>query len=116
MGVGNPEDEEEAVITDVPLFERIHAPRTRGSGPGLVRSVIENDFDRGLDAGLALLELTAPLRISPPLLRTLLLDVGRAASTSGEVEDSRPCNCSSALTASAAAVSERVSSVRLDSC
>ena len=47
-GVVVPEDEEEGVITEVPLFDLTQAPRMSGSGPGLLRSVIEKDFERGL--------------------------------------------------------------------
>jgi hypothetical protein len=53
FGVDVPEDGDEADITEAPLFERTHAPRTSGLGPGLLRSTVENDFDRALLAGLA---------------------------------------------------------------
>jgi len=68
FGVDVPEDEAEAVITEVPLFDRTHAPRTNGSGPGRFRSAVENDFDRSFTAVLGLLDSTAAFEISAPFL------------------------------------------------
>jgi hypothetical protein len=119
-GVVVPEDEEDGVITEVPLFDLTHAPRMSGSGPGLLRSVIEKDFERGLSTGLALFELAAPLELSSPFLRAFLSDGDNddddgTFSVNCAVEDNRLSSCSSACTASAAAASESLSNERLDS-
>lgn len=86
---GIPDDDEDTVMMEVPLFERTHAPRTSGSGPGHLRSVDENDFARGLRTGLALFEPTVTVETSSSLLWIFFLADGGAISFNWEVEDKR---------------------------
>jgi hypothetical protein len=117
LGVVVPEDDEEGLITEVPLFDLTQAPRMSGSGPGLLRSVTEKDFERGLLAGLALIRLATPIEPFSCFFLAFFpahdADDG-AGSINCAVEDNRLSNCSSACTASAAAASDNLSNERLD--
>ncbi len=56
------------MTTEAPLFERTQAPRTKGSGPGRFRSVVEKDFERGLRVILGLFDPRAAFDTSSPFL------------------------------------------------